>query len=45
VAAVSPASRSLVLTRTLCVVIFVTIVIAVLYAAWIGILNFYRIGV
>jgi hypothetical protein len=33
------------LTRALCVVIVVSIVAAVLYAVWIGISNFSRIGV
>jgi hypothetical protein len=45
VAVVSPASRSHALTRTLCVVVFVTMVVAVLYTAWIAVLNFSRIGV
>ena len=33
------------LLRVLCIVVFVTIVISVVYAAWIGIANFSRIGV
>jgi hypothetical protein len=33
------------LLRSLCVVVLVTIVIAVFYAAWIGISNYSRIGV
>jgi hypothetical protein len=45
VAVVSPASRAQPLTRTLCLVIVLTMVAAVVYAAWIGILNFSRIGV
>jgi hypothetical protein len=34
-----------VLTRTLCAVIVTIMVAAVFYAAWIGIVNFSRIGV
>jgi hypothetical protein len=45
VAVASPTSRSEALTRTLCVVIVVTMVAAVAYAAWISIVNFSRIGV
>jgi hypothetical protein len=44
-AVVSPASRAHPLTRTLCLVIVLTMVAAVVYAAWISILNFSRIGV
>jgi hypothetical protein len=42
---VSPASRSSTLTRALCAVILVAMVVTVVYAAWIGTLNFSRIGV
>ena len=45
VAVASPASRSEALTRALCVVFVLIMVIAVIYAAWIGIGNFSRIGV
>jgi hypothetical protein len=45
VAVVSPASHSYPLTRTLCLVIVLIMVAAVIYAGWIGILNFSRIGV
>jgi len=45
VLAVSPASRSRTLVRTLCVVVFVTMIVAVIYAAWICVSNFSRIGV
>lgn len=45
VAVVSPASRSDALTRTLCLVIVLIVVVAVVYAGWIGISNFSRIGV
>ena len=45
VAVVSPASRSYALTRTLCLVIVLIVVVAVIYAGWIGISNFSRIGV
>jgi len=45
VAVVSPASRAHPLTRTLCLVIVLIMVAAVIYAGWIGILNFSRIGV
>jgi hypothetical protein len=41
----SPSIGSLRLTRTLCAVIVVIMCAAVLYAAWIGISNFSRIGV
>ena len=40
----SPASRTG-LTRILCVVVFIVMVAAVLYAAWIGVSNFSRIHV
>lgn len=43
--AVSPASRSHTLVRTLCVVVFVIMIVAVIYATWIGVSNFSRIGV
>jgi hypothetical protein len=33
------------LLRTLCLVVLVAILVAVLYAAWIGIANYSRIGV
>ena len=33
------------LTRILCVVVFIVMVVAVLYAAWIGVSNFSRIHV
>jgi len=45
VAVAAPAFRSYPLTRTLCVVIVLIMVAAVVYAGWIGILNFSRIGV
>ena len=45
VAVASPDSRSYPLTRTLCLVIVLIMVAAVIYAGWIGILNFSRIGV
>jgi hypothetical protein len=38
-------SRPDTLLRGLCLVVLLTIVIAVLYAAWIGISNYSRIGV
>lgn len=38
-------SRSSTLTRLLCVVILLGMAIAVVFAAWIGILNYSRIGV
>lgn len=40
---VSPAFRSH--TRTLCVVVVVIMIITVIYATWIGVSNFSRIGV
>jgi DNA-binding transcriptional regulator of glucitol operon len=45
VLAVSPASRSHTLVRTLCIVVFVIMIVAVSYATWISISNFSRIGV
>ena len=44
-AVAAPTSRAYPLTRTLCLVIVLIMVAAVLYAAWIAILNFSRIGV
>ena len=44
-AVAAPASRAYPLTRTLCLVIVLIMAAAVLYAAWIAILNFSRIGV
>jgi hypothetical protein len=41
----SPDSRSYPLTRTLCLAIVLIMLAAVIYAGWIGILNFSRIGV
>ena len=43
--AVSPGSRSPTLVRTLCVVVLVIMIVAVIYAMWIGVSNFSRIGV
>lgn len=40
----SPPSPTI-LTRTLCIVVFVVMFAAVVYAAWIGISNFSRIHV
>jgi hypothetical protein len=45
VPAVSPASRSHTLIRTLCIVVFVIMIATVIYATWIGVSNFSRIGV
>ncbi len=39
------ASRPQTLTRALCVLVLAIMIIAVIYAAWIGIGNFSRIGV
>ena len=44
-AAASSASRSYPLTRTLCLLIVLIMLAAVIYAGWIGLLNFPRIGV
>jgi hypothetical protein len=41
----SPSIGKTALTRTLCAIVVVIIIVAVLYAAWIGISNFSRIGV
>ena len=41
----SPSIGNTALTRTLCAIIVVIMIAAVLYAAWIGISNFSRIGV
>ncbi len=41
----SPPLGSTALTRALCVLIVVIMIAAVLYTAWIGIINFSRIGV
>jgi hypothetical protein len=38
-------SRPDTLLRALCAVVFVTMILAVIYAAWIGISNYSRIGV
>lgn len=38
-------SRPDTLLRTLCVVVFLLMVLAAVYSAWIGISNFSRIGV
>lgn len=43
--AASPGSRSHTVVRTLCVVVFVIMIVAVIYATWIGVSNFSRIGV
>jgi len=45
VLAVSPVSRSPTLVRTICVVVFVIMIVAAIYAAWICVINFSRIGV
>jgi hypothetical protein len=45
VLAVSPAARSDTLVRTLGVVVVVTMIVAVVYALWIAVSNFSRIGV
>jgi hypothetical protein len=41
----SPAPEHDTLLRTLCIVVFATMVLSVVYAAWISIANFGRIGV
>jgi len=41
----SPYIGNTALTSTLCAIVVVIIIVAVLYAAWIGISNFSRIGV
>lgn len=41
----SPAPQHDGLLRILCIVVFVTMVLAVIYSTWIGIVNFNRIGV
>lgn len=33
------------LTRLLCIVVLLVVILAVVYAGWIGIINFSRIGV
>jgi hypothetical protein len=45
VAGVAGASRSSTLTRALCVVVLVGMVVAIAFVAWLSILNFSRIGV
>lgn len=42
---VSLAARSQTITRILCVVVFVTMIVGAIYAAWIGVSNFSRIAV
>ena len=42
---VPPASRAITLTRVLCVVVLLGMVLAVGYAGWIALLNFSRIAV
>jgi hypothetical protein len=41
----SPAPQHDGLLRILCMVVFATMLLSMVYAAWIGIVNFHRIGV